>query len=464
MHQSHLTVRQSHVTLSDCAVDGGFSLEQAELAGALLIDGLEVDKGVSLTGTLITGRCDVFNITTPSIINADAMILSSYMGWSGLKASEFSFNSCQVTVPFADESGSFLTWTEVSSVSVCGSTFSSRTPIGLDREGKNRRASTDRAWLSLEGSQFEKGLSFTGLILNYGGAYRFAHDESERRSAEAVGFLPINKGGEQSLQLPTVDMHGVRVGGYLDMPSRAMVPGGLNLTDADIHAIRFQLPEGSEDISSVIDDAARVTMTKRWMVGAIVVNRWAQGDFPLIQQGDNHAAFRALRAWLPAGLSTEVFHLNPWVSVANALATEGFEKEATDLRIRAYDQYLKSRGGFWRQVWRAISRVTIGHGYRPSLALWGILIVYLLAVLVVLVGADTFVTADGSVTKPGLWSFLYGLDVVVPAIGSGQSSMWVTTSWWMAALLWWLKMVSTGLVALFVSGLAGWTNRAANRD
>ncbi len=449
------------VTFTGCDVADDLILRCSDLQGSLAIENLVVGGSLNLEGATINGRCDVFGVTVSGGITADKMSISSYMGWGKLNAESLSFNSCHVASPFADESGCFLRWSDVGFVQVCESTFTGPAVIGCDLSTPTEDVAAGTAIFTLEGSIFERDLTLSGFLCNFNGARRVV-PRREFRAARAAGFVPCPNSGEDPclMALRDLDMRRVRVAGRFYLPSREAVPGGLDLTDAEIGTFVFELPKGASEPADAIRAAAPVTLTRRWTVDAFSARSAMWREVPLLGNSDHPQAFEALMKWLPAGVSGDRFSVPPWRTAARALEAQGHEEEATDLRVESYDRFLRSRGGLFRQIWRRISRVTIGHGYRPTRSLWGILLIYLATGLLVTAGSSTFATTDGSSGKPGFWGFLYALDVIAPPIGSGQSTMWVTTVWWMTSLLWLLKLLAAGLVALFVSGLAGWTHRA----
>ena len=100
---------------------------------------------------------------------------------------------------------------------------------------------------------------------------------------------------------------------------------------------------------------------------------------------------------------------------------------------------------------RWILRITIGHGYRPWLALlWALVIVVPFALLVWRAPASTFVpTGDGADGSPQ--PLAYSLDTFLPIVDLGEADQWTVTGGlrWVA---WAVILLGWALSTIFVAG------------
>ncbi|MAS53737.1 MAG: hypothetical protein OSB43_00720 [Nocardioides sp.] len=290
-----------------------------------------------------------------------------------------------------------------------------------------------------------------------------------------------------------ITMRGVRVLGTLDLGS-AIVTGSLargRLTDETLFVDAIEavaetivLPEEAPEGAGIdLTDAAfgrvvvhvvgpenrpvggRVDATAAWTLGSLeMINRDERPEAtPVPTMSSNEAA--ALIAWLPTGQGRG-FPVMAWRALAVALDGEGRESEARWLRIEAADRYKRATAGSpWARAGRAITKTTIGHGYSPFRALaWlgGLWVVATaLAVVSWRVGDDAFINSSGVANPPGLWEYLYALDITVSPVGSFQSDIWMPTWWWLALAFWCLKAASYALFGLFIAGLTGRAMKAS---
>ncbi len=231
----------------------------------------------------------------------------------------------------------------------------------------------------------------------------------------------------------------------------------LDLTGAEIDLLRIDARLHAPDVQKVtIAPTTDMTLAK--------ISGYLVDDVKL------------LISWLEhGGPLPEPFPVTTWVAVANALERSGREEQARRLRYRATDHFLWNTGSVWLKIWAGIKKVTIGHGYYPSRALTGILVLLALAFATVWTNAEYFVPTalavadDGTVTVasgvssngyPGFWSFLYAFDVVLSPVASGQTEAWrVAGNQALALWIAGLKLGAYALLGLFVTGITGVVSR-----
>ncbi|MFD4672779.1 hypothetical protein ACFWNN_23840 [Lentzea sp. NPDC058450] len=163
--------------------------------------------------------------------------------------------------------------------------------------------------------------------------------------------------------------------------------------------------------------------------------------------------------WLTAlPTRTPYYATQPWTQLAAAHAAAGHERDVRRIRV-AQQRDLRRRGRLsrWGRVWHLIRGVTVGHGYRPGLAL-----VWLAGVLAVSVGV---VLTSGAVRCSVVEQIGYALNVATPLVKvdaarctvdvtSGAGQLVLASTWLLQVLAW-------AFATLFVAGFTGLVRRNA---
>jgi hypothetical protein len=190
--------------------------------------------------------------------------------------------------------------------------------------------------------------------------------------------------------------------------------------------------------------------------------------------------WRIVKGWLADSQRSDAgagkFYSQPWLELAHAFETAGDQQGARWLRFEATDRLMKYRKDLLSPTWRLVTRTTVGFGYRPGRALVCLVILWGVAFGIGNAFADSFVPSDRTVAlssaaagkpvngsddpvpipQPRFNSGLYALDVVAPAVNTGQAEAWrVTTEPWLAVALAALRIFSWALLGLFITGAAG---------
>lgn len=262
------------------------------------------------------------------------------------------------------------------------------------------------------------------------------------------------------------------VNGSLILPRAKFPSATVDISGSRIFDLCFKSNE-TEDKEPIIDSVA-VRATHRPYVER--VSLWdsehtekqegqglsisIQKTQPVIFADNDRILFETLK-FILSGDGPSV-RFNPFVTLAisEALRNAGQVSEAKDLEMFSIDQQLGAKPGWRNAIWRWISQVTVGHGFKRFRIFWFILLIWILATVVTASFSSSFQAAPNVTSDPpGFWSGLYALDVVVSPIGTGQSEYWSSNLWGVNLVLWFLRVVAWGLGALFVADLAGWTNR-----
>jgi hypothetical protein len=162
------------------------------------------------------------------------------------------------------------------------------------------------------------------------------------------------------------------------------------------------------------------------------------------QQADVETRIRWLR-------TSYAYEPTAWLQLASVLRASGRDGDATRVLIEMQNDRIR-RGGLspLRRLGRQILRVTIGHGYRPSLAgVWAAAVIAAFA-LVVWQASEHFVPAkDGVQGAPQ--PVVYAADTFLPIVDFGQAGDWDPTGWtrWAA---WAVIAVGWALTTIFVGG------------
>ncbi|HEX7303663.1 hypothetical protein [Lentzea sp.] len=152
------------------------------------------------------------------------------------------------------------------------------------------------------------------------------------------------------------------------------------------------------------------------------------------------------------------YSAQPWAQLATAHQAAGHERDVRRIRV-AQQRDLRRRGQLsrWGRLWHLVRGVTVGHGYRPGLAL-----VWLAGVLAVSVGV---VLVSGGVRCSVVEQVGYALNVAAPLLkadaarctvdaGSGAGRLVLASTWLLQVLAW-------AFATLFVAGFTGLVRRNA---
>lgn len=152
------------------------------------------------------------------------------------------------------------------------------------------------------------------------------------------------------------------------------------------------------------------------------------------------------------------YSAQPWTQLASAHQAAGHERDVRRIRV-AQQRDLRRRGQLsrWGRRWHLIRGVTVGHGYRPGLAL-----VWLAGVLAVSIGV---VLISGAVRCSTVEQVGYALNVATPLVkvdaarctvdtGAGAGQVVLASTWLLQILAW-------AFATLFVAGFTGLVRRNA---
>ncbi|MCX2947680.1 hypothetical protein [Lentzea sp. NEAU-D7] len=152
------------------------------------------------------------------------------------------------------------------------------------------------------------------------------------------------------------------------------------------------------------------------------------------------------------------YSAQPWTQLASAHQAAGHERDVRRIRV-AQQRDLRRRGllSRWGRIWHLVRGATVGHGYRPGLAL-----VWLAGVLAVSVGV---VLVSGAVRCSTIEQVGYALNVATPLVkvdaarctvdGASGAGGFVLASTWLLQVLAW------AFATLFVAGFTGLVRRNA---
>lgn len=163
--------------------------------------------------------------------------------------------------------------------------------------------------------------------------------------------------------------------------------------------------------------------------------------------------------WLSL-LSTRTlrYSAQPWAQLAQAHQAAGHERDVRRIRV-AQQRDLRRRGQLsrWGRAWHLIRGVTVGHGYRPGLAL-----VWLAGVLTVSVG---LVLTSGAVRCSVVEQVGYALNVATPLVKVDTARCTVDTAAatgrFVLGATWLLQILAWAFATLFVAGFTGLVRRNA---
>lgn len=195
------------------------------------------------------------------------------------------------------------------------------------------------------------------------------------------------------------------------------------------------------------------------------------------------------------------FFAQPWLAAADSYANGGLNREARKLRYQATDEMMKNRGAWYSPLARQVLRGTMGYGFNPERALLSLGVLWVLAFSLGVSFPDSFSPTDRSAalsvtleapatasapeavaepataeisekeevvqpatgnTRPvpsayaGFQAGLYAVDIVAPAIQTGQFELWrINSEWWLVVAFSVIRGLSWAVLGLFVTGIAG---------
>ncbi|MET9230725.1 hypothetical protein [Lentzea sp. NPDC003310] len=155
---------------------------------------------------------------------------------------------------------------------------------------------------------------------------------------------------------------------------------------------------------------------------------------------------------------TSYYSTQPWVQLAAAHSAAGHERDVRRIRV-AQQRDLRRRGQLsrWGRAWHLIRGATVGHGYRPGLAL-----VWLAGVLALSVGV---VLLSGAVRCSTVEQVGYALNVATPLVKVDATRCTVDAATaagrTVLASTWLLQILAWAFATLFVAGFTGLVRRNA---
>lgn len=154
---------------------------------------------------------------------------------------------------------------------------------------------------------------------------------------------------------------------------------------------------------------------------------------------------------------TPYYSTQPYLQLAAAHAGAGHERDVRRIRV-AQQRDLRRRGRLsrWGRAWHLITGMTVGHGYRPALAL-----LWLAGVLAVSVAV---VTLSGAVRCSAVEQVGYALNVATPLVkvDAARSTVAATgAGQFVLASTWLLQILAWAFATLFVAGFTGLVRRNA---
>ncbi|MEV6239417.1 hypothetical protein [Lentzea sp. NPDC051838] len=310
--------------------------------------------------------------------------------------------------------------------------------------------SADEVALTLRGSKFggsvylDEGFSAVGaVVLNSAkiGGVLFCQGARLRHSGSALQGVDLHVGDaiflSHGFDAEGGERHGaVRLRG-------ARIDGQLIL-----RAGRFSSPEVALDLRHV-KIGKDLLMPLSGIDGAVQLEGLVYEGLPRDATVDEWLSLLSTR--------TPYYSTQPWVQLAAAHSAAGHERDVRRIRVAA-QRDLRRRGQLsrWGRAWHLIRGVTVGHGYRPGLAL-----VWLAGVLAVSIGV---VLVSGAVRCSAVEQVGYALNVATPLVKVDAARCTVAPSaggQFVLASTWVLQILAWAFATLFVAGFTGLVRRNA---
>lgn len=332
---------------------------------------------------------------------------------------------------------------------------------GLVAPAVEARGLTVDHHLRLSGARLGAGESVDALHMRIGGSVYldegFHAPGSVTLSGSRVAGVLMFGGGRFESGLTLVDL---QVGDGIFLNSGCEVSGGGRHAAVRMRGTRVDgqvvLREGRFSSSGVALDLRHVRVGKDLLMpfGGIDGQVQLEG---LTYEGLPRDA--TVDEWLSLlSERTLRYSAQPWAQLASAHQAAGHERDVRRIRV-AQQRDLRRRGQLsrWGRVWHLVRGVTVGHGYRPGLAL-----VWLAGVLAVSVGV---VLVSGAVRCSTVEQVGYALNVATPLVkvdaarctvdGGTAAGQAVLASTWLLQVLAW------AFATLFVAGFTGLVRRNA---
>ncbi|TFB66163.1 hypothetical protein [Cryobacterium sp. Hz9] len=526
--------------LTSCTCTGDAELDFATISGAVVLDRVRISGNLLLGNAYVVGRVSI-EASVIGAVCADGLTVRSVlttwhehllaamreraarilfaMNWSGhhgqglatTKQSGFQLDAAPEALTRAKVGTAralslnqsnvvgdvSLTVREITgSVSLVGATLGGtlrieRVPVAMAPEDRAQSS------LALVGDIVVDGISVDGSfeVVNLTVNGRLSAVQASVRSTCDLAGLTIAPSAE--IDPVTVDLESASVR-RLRLGERESIGGRLNLSRAVITHLEVAPPQADSasiwrrwlrDLRGVSRDWRRVPRAAR--IPSIAGTRELTiGTVEGVLDGN----WRVARDWLDESkhhASSSEFRVQPWLTLADVFERAGHESAGRHLRFHATERLKKQRKGMSAAVWRNLTRVTIGHGYWPALAMAWLLVLYVIAFSIGGTFPDSFTPTDrsaaitevvvdptdtveisaatedihtGSTTPildayPPFYAGLYAVDIVVPSLESGltgQSAAWrVSNDFWLVAAFTALKALSWVLLGLFLTGIAG---------
>jgi hypothetical protein len=252
------------------------------------------------------------------------------------------------------------------------------------------------------------------------------------------------------------------------------IMGPVSLRYAQMQTLEIFVKQGSGKEGK--DSGIGLSPLAGWVdLHGISVSRWVFSG-PAIEDKDRETRLRLFSAWLRRQLP--YYSAHPYENVAKALKAEADENAALRILIQKEDDVGLARSlPWWQRLWRGLLRYTIGHGYRPELALvWILAFIALGAFLFdlgyregVMAPASTDVLVQEMYQKyreipkdyPTFSAWAYSIDAFIPFLDLVLEHYWIPNAdaGWGGVLLriyLWIH-ISVGwiLSTLFLTGVTG---------
>ncbi|MGW6931697.1 hypothetical protein ACWGE0_16720 [Lentzea sp. NPDC054927] len=313
--------------------------------------------------------------------------------------------------------------------------------------------------LRLSGARLSAEESVDALHMRIGGSVYldegFHAAGSVTLSGSRVAAVLTCRGGRFEAGLYLVDM---QVGDLIFLSHGCEVSGGSHA------AVRMRgtrvdgqlvLREGRFSSPGVALDLRHVRVGKELLMPLSVIDGDVQFE-GLTYEGLPRDA--TVDEWLSLlATRTPNYATQPWVQLAAAHQAAGHERDVRRIRV-AQQRDLRRRGRLsrWGRTWHLIRGVTVGHGYRPGLAL-----VWLAGVLAVSVAV---VLLSGAVRCSVVEQVGYALNVATPLVKVDATRCTVDPSGagqFVLASTWLLQILAWAFATLFVAGFTGLVRRNA---
>ncbi|PKH40160.1 hypothetical protein SAMN05192575_11324 [Nocardioides alpinus] len=416
-----------HLDLSNSTINGGLNIEGGAVRAQLVGTGLRVrrhvyicavdfgystDEGRTFKGMILLSRATVGEYLQ-LLVDVDDVILSDARVGGG----NSEVDGDAVIIGLADS--------EFGAVDLNRASFESS--------------------VRLEGS-FSHGIAIRGVNVR---------GELDLASAQVTSWIRRGRLTDEALFVDAREA----VADTFVLP-RESPDSGVDLTDAKVGQLVVHV--AGNDNRPV---SPRIDATNGWTLESLeMINLDKRPEpSPIPRISSDEAA--GLVAWLPNG-GGDAFPLMAWRALASALDGEGREDEGRWLRIEAVDRHKRSTAkSVWSRAGRIITKSTIGHGYSPFRALGWLAGLWAVATALAMIAwrssKDAFANSTDVVDPPGLWEYLYALDITISPVGSFQSEIWMPTWWWLALAFWVLKAASYALFGLFIAGITGRAMKAS---